>query len=182
VSDEATVGEALTYGLDWAHSEGFPWEGDDPVAALARLVAARDTAIQERDGEVALRRLSAQEAVSARARLEGVEAALREIAAWDEFGELFCDCEVCQVRKFARAVLSATGCATDEGKAPADGGLTVNADASGAALSDVTPPPSEASNVCSARRMDPPSLARSIRLKAESGGAAAAVPDGTVDE
>ena len=51
------------------------------VAANSRQIAAeRDVAIQERDGEMALRKLGERESVNARARLERVEAALQQIA------------------------------------------------------------------------------------------------------
>jgi hypothetical protein len=66
------------------------------------LVAARDTAIQERDGEKALRRLSEQEAVTARARLERVEAALETLA--DHSAKNGIDAHF--MREFARAALS----------------------------------------------------------------------------
>jgi len=135
VSDEATVREALRYGRPVGMGSN-----DEALAALARLVEARDTAQRERDKLIAKHRkdildvqqahLQAEEehvatiryerdlvlarAESAKARVERLEAALRQAheCVWMKSGE-YRPCPTCLDALWA--ALAST--ATEEGEA-----------------------------------------------------------------
>jgi hypothetical protein len=145
VSDEATIRETLE--LIAAESPFMRWEDDEAretreaaLAALARLVAARETAIQERDearkwaNTMEHERDWERDVVQSemRARLERVEAARDELI----------EATRCLIRSVERENFNRPARAPEVGS-----GLRVAlrkaGEAVGAALSDVTPPPNE---------------------------------------